>query len=83
MVESLLFIGAGAEAGEKNRYLPVPRAGQKWTGSATLAGADPKYQLRLQSNFKSAPVPAPAKKPRLRPAPAPQYCEKHVIFTGT
>ena len=31
MVESLLFIGAGAGAGEKILW-----AGQKWTGSATL-----------------------------------------------
>ena len=34
----------------------------------------PKYRLRLQINFKSAP--APAKKPWLRPAPAPQTAAK-------
>ena len=39
-VNSLLFIGAGAGAGQKKYAEPVqkkiPGAGQKWTGSATL-----------------------------------------------
>ena len=36
------------------------------------AGTDPKYRLRLQIKFNSAPVTA--NKPRLRSAPALQHC---------
>ena len=37
MVQSLLFIGTGAEFGKKKKKKTEPEP-QKWTGSATLGG---------------------------------------------